>query len=172
VNKKRLSIVLAIFLLAQVISLPQNLGAEIQALNPPSRISEPFFQQISAALSFAISLYERDVLGPASRYEIKKELQKYNNGDVCFDLDNMIRKGLICYYHFSVSGENFTKNFIIRIFPTAKSVDKPDVDILYEMTVSNPPVTCQVLPGVNDILKDVVIKPHRVYDNKEVARSS
>lgn len=165
--KKKLSIVLAIFFLVQVCCLSQNLGAEVYALHPASRISEQSLQQASTAYYLTITAYEKELFSPAFRYEIENEAARLNSNGVRLDFDNMSRDGLICLYPVTIGG----KSFLMKIFMTAKNVEAPGLRIIDEMNIDSPPVTCQVLPCVNDILKDCRIKPDRIYNNTEAARS-
>lgn len=162
-NKKLLS-ALTVFLLIQGISLPQYGSAETLSLNPASRISEPSFRQISAAICLAVLFYKQDVLSPASRQDIISEFTKLNGGNVRFDIRKIARNGLVSLYPVRI-GDQY---FLIRIFLSAKDVEPPAVKILFEIKIDNPPVTCQILPAINDILRGCEIKPHKVYSTRQV----
>jgi hypothetical protein len=164
VKRKKLSGVLAVLFLIQVISLPQYLNAETFSLNPASRISEPSFQQISTAVCLAVLFYKQDVLSPVSRQDIISGFTKLNGGDVRFDIRKIARDGLVSLYPVTIAG----RDFLIRIFLSAKDVEPPPVKILFEIKIDNPPVTCQILPSINDILKSCEIKPHKVYSTHQV----
>ena len=163
-KKKKLLSILAVFFLIQGISLPEGASAGTFSLNPASRISEPSFQQISTAVCLAVLFYKQDVLSPASRQDIISEFAKLNGGDVRFDIRKISRDGLVSLYPVRI-GDQY---FLIRIFLSAKNIEPPPVKILFEIKIDNPPVTCQILPSINAILKSCEIKPHKVYSTRQV----
>ncbi|MCX5686464.1 MAG: hypothetical protein NTW09_03275 [Candidatus Omnitrophica bacterium] len=169
-NKKRLSIVLAIFFLVQVGCLPQNLSAEICALNIPSRIADPHFRNMNIAADVALSIYKKHELGKISKEDIAREFfGGAINECVKFDLDDLRlgKGGWTRYYPVSILGEDL----IARVFLSDEEVLQPNVKVIFEAKIENPRITCQIIPNVSDILKDCRIEPHRVYDNTEAARS-
>ncbi|MFH0763612.1 MAG: hypothetical protein V1927_01240 [Candidatus Omnitrophota bacterium] len=169
-DKKRLSIVLAIFFLAQAVSLPQNLGAEIYALNIPSRIADPYFRNMNIAADVALSIYKKHELGKISKEDIAR---KFSGGTineyVQFDLGDLRlgKGGCTRYYPVSILGEDF----IVRVFLSDEEVFQPKVKVVFEAKIENPGITCQIIPNVRAILKDCKIEPHRIYNNTEAARS-
>jgi hypothetical protein len=167
VKTRRAIVLQAIFFLVQGMWLSECLPSQACALNPPSRVSETVFKELATAISTAVCIYREDLFGPAFQRELVERFGQANNG-VRFDLANMSRDGITRYYPVQI-GE---KSFIIRIFPSAKQVSAPEARILFEIKIGNPPMTCQVLPGINSILEDCKIKPNISYSNSEVARSS
>jgi len=170
VNKKRLSIVLAIFFLVQAASLPRNLGAEIYSLSIPSRIADPHFRNMNIAADVALSIYIKHELGKISKENIAREFfGGVINEYVKFNLSDLRlgKGGCTRYYPVSILGENF----IARVFLSDEEAFQPKVKVLFEIKICNPPVTCQILPDISSILKDCRIAPHRVSDDTEVSRS-
>jgi len=172
---KKLSVITAIFSLAQAIASPVGVFPEISQLNPPvkTNLNDPniIFKCKAAILCEGLSLYKLDAIERCAKEEIIEQLGRPQDGlaPVRFDLDHMDigRKGWTRYYPFSSGG----KDFIIRIFLTAERAYQPKVEVLFEGSIGNPPVTFQILPGLNSILKDCRIKPHNFYSSTEAARN-
>jgi hypothetical protein len=88
---------------------------------------------------------------------------------VRFDLVNMHigKASFLRYYPFSIDG----KSFIMRMYLTAKGEPEPPVKVLYEGALYDGKVTFQVLPWLNEILKDCDIKPNSIRLQSEVNSS-
>ena len=166
--KKRLTIIVAVFFLAQGFWLSKCFPSQPCALNPSSRILELSFQQISSVVCTAVTIYKDDVFGPLFRNELADKYKAQDSLAVRFDVESAFGSGPERYYPVSIGGESF----IIRIFTTAKPVDDLGVNILFEMKLENPAVTCQVLPNISAILSDCKIKPRVHYSNTETLKSS
>ena len=174
-NKKRLSIVLAIFFLVQTIPLHSGLSQEaVYPLNPHTKVSlnEPdiCFQHVYAALCGALFIYRLDAV---KRYSGEALIRKASGipalSEVRFDMEHIDlgKKGWTRYYPFSVGD----RNFIARIFLTEERAYQPEVKVLFEANIKNPDVTFQILPGLSDILEGCQIKPHTIYPTSQVDRS-
>lgn len=169
-NKKRLSIILAIFFLVQAVSLPQNSIAENYSLNIPSRIADSCFRYMTSAAEVALAIYKMREFGNATRSEIEKQFA-YGviNEYIKFDLKDLRlgKGGFTRYYPVSILGGNF----IARVFLTAEEALQPKVKVVFEAKITDPGLTCQIIPDISSIIKDCKITPHKVYDNTEVGRS-
>lgn len=172
-NRKRLSILLALLFAVQAVASPKTYSAETYSLNPPTRVSlnEPQFliKKTCEVLCLALFIYKMDVIKQCHKNTIIKEYGSFMRSfsDVKFDLDRMDigknKDGLTRYYPFSVDG----KDFIARIFFTEYPL-QPDVKVLYEWSTKDRMLTLQILPGTNEILSGCKIKPHSIYSSKEV----
>lgn len=173
-NKKRLSIIAAVFFLVPAISFSHELSAETWLLSPPSKVSlnetNGYFKQLYDVLYLALSIYKSDAF---NRYSKEALIREYGsalvNSQVRFDLEHIDigKKGWTRYYPFSVDN----KRFILRIFLTEEYSYQPKVAVLFEVNFNNPAVTLQVLPGINAILKDCKIKQHVLYPFSQAAAS-
>lgn len=170
-NKKKLSIVLAIFFLVQSAAVAQNLDAEIYALNIPSRIADPYFRNMNIAAEAALSIYKKHELDKISKEDILRQFfGGAVNEYVKFDLDDLRlgKGGWTRYYPVSILGENF----IARVFLTDEEVLQYKAEVLFQARIEKPQrITCQIIPNVNEILRDCKIEPHKVYSNHQVATS-
>ena len=154
---------------------PSVLSFESSPLNPPTNIdvnySDPTVKKIYDAICIGVGLYELDTIGRLSKAEIERRYSGLSlNSEVRFDFANMDlgRKGWTRYYPFSVGD----KNFIMRIFLTDERSYQPEAPILYEGSITNPAVTFQVLPSINEIISGCKIQPRRTCSSSEVDRSS
>ena len=173
-NRKRLSILLALLFAVQAVASSSIYSTETYSLNPPTRVSlnEPQFliKKTCEVLCLALFIYKLDVVGQYHKNTIIKEYGDFirSFSDVKFDLDHMDigknKDGLTRYYPFSVDG----KYFIARIFYTDERTLQPDVKVLYEWTTKDQVFTLQILPGTNEILSGCKIKPHSIYSSDEV----
>ena len=173
-NKERWSIVLAIFFLVQYISPSQTYSATnfpLTQIKVDPNSTDICFKKIYDSLCVGLSIYKLDAIERYTKENLIKNLSNISTKtDVKFDLDNidMDKKGWTRYYPFSIGD----KNFIMRIFLTSELQYQPKVRVLYEGTLTNPAVTFQVLPPLNDILSDCKIKPIKTYLSTQVDRSS
>ena len=169
-NRKSLALIIAILILVQYSALPQELYPGTISLNPTEKVSlnKPeiaFLKKYDIyVLCLGLLIYKYDVLDKCSKDEIREGIARHKENNffslsgVDFDLDNIDyfnRKGFTRYYPFYIQG----KPFVIRIFRTDEKYFQPDVEILYEGKVQDPPVTFQILEGVNTILNDCRIGP-------------
>ncbi len=180
-NKKRLAVILTVFFLVQSSSSPQGLHAELQALNPPTKIDlkdpQICLKKLSDVLCLALFIYKLDTgYGSANNVRYSKEalIDKYgsflrNFSEVKFDLEriDIIKQRWTRYYPFSIEG----KRFLIRVFFTEQYDRQLAVSVLFEGTARSGELTFQILPGVNEILKDCNIRPHRIYLEDPLAQS-
>ena len=162
-SKKRLSIILAIFLLVQGISVGK-LSAGTCLLSPPTKVSlnesqiciKPSFSAICAALF----LYKLDVRNGYSKDRIKETYGEFIHrfSDAQFDLDRMDmgKKGWTRYYPFSIGD----KQYIMRIFLYEERYCQEQLPVIYEDYTRNKELVFQILPGINEMLKDSRIKPN------------
>ncbi len=173
-SKKKWSLLLAVFFMVQSITSSSILSFESSPLNPPTNIdvnySDPVMKKVYDAICLGIFLYELDTIKRLSKEDVERSCSGLLlNSLVRFDLANMNmgKKGWTRYYPFSIDG----KNFIMRIFLTAERLYQPAAPILYEGGISNPAVTFQVLPSLNEILSDCKVKPLKLYYSSSASRS-
>ena len=174
-GKKNLSLILAFLFLVQGAAFTQDLLPGTMSFKPASKVSlnkpEISFLKKYDIYIFctALLIYKLDTVQRYPKAIIKEKItNQYNNSDfglsdVNFDLDNIDyfrKKGFTRYYPFYVNGEPF----IIRIFRTDEKhfQPDPDIEILYEGSVKNPPVTFQILKGVNAILEHCRLTPQQM----------
>lgn len=173
-NKKRVPLVVAIFFLVQSIASSQAISLETWTLNPPTKVSlnksDICFKYLFETIYSALSLYRLDTI---ERYSKDALIREYGNTifnpEVRFDLEHIDigKKGWTRYYPFSIGG----RHFIIRIFLTDELTYQPKVMVLFESAIQNPAVTLQILPGLNEILRDCRIRPHDFYPVSPAATS-
>ncbi len=173
-NKKRLSIIAAIFLLVPAITSIHELSAETWVLSPPTKVSlnetNNYFRDLYDVFCLALSIYKSDALERCSKEALIKEYGSASvNSQARFDLEHIDigKKGWTRHYPVSIGD----KHFIIRIFLTEEYRYQPKVATLFEVNFNNPAVTLQVLPGINAILNDCKIKPHTLYPVSQAATS-
>lgn len=173
-DKRKWSAVLVVFFLLSDVIIPSVSTAVNYPLTQikvdPDTVDRSF-KKIYDSICFALSVYVSDVIERSSKESLVRNFsQVVLHPSIRFDLENMdiIKKGWTRYYPFSIDG----KEFIMRIFLTSERSYMPDAPILYEGSITNPAVTFQVLPSLNEILSDCKIKPQRTYSVSEVSRSS
>lgn len=168
-DKKRLSIVLAMLFLAQVTAFPETSYAETASL-ADTKLPSNCFRQLYSILYVALSIYKSDTIKGYSKEAIKDEFSgSFFNREVRFDLERIDigKKGWTRYYPFSVGKEHF----IVRIFLTEELAYQSKAPVLFEASIVNPAVTAQVLPGINDIIKDCRIRPYTFSPVSQTERS-
>ena len=165
---------MAVFFLVHSLASSSALSFESNPLNPPTNIdvnhSSPVVKDIFDAVCLGVSLYKFDAIQRLSKEEISSLYSGLSlRSEARFDIANMDlgRKGWTRYYPFSVGD----KSFIMRIFLTSERTYQSSVPILYEGSITDPAVTFQVLPSLNEILSTCKIKPQRTYYPYEANRS-
>ena len=165
--------IIAIFLVQGTAAL-QGALAESSSLNPPTKVNlnsqDIGFIDKYSIVHQAVYLYKIDAIGKAHRQEIIADYNTWTTSDTCaiFNVYNIEKDGWTRYYPVTVSDHVLT----VRVFLTSKRDCQAEVQVLYEGSIENPPVTFQVLPGVNDIIKDRQMKPHRPNYNAIAAVGS
>ncbi|MCX5668155.1 MAG: hypothetical protein NTY34_07615 [Candidatus Omnitrophica bacterium] len=173
-SKKKWSGILAVFFLVQSIMLPPMASAvnyPLTQIKTDSNYPDGYFKKTYDFIRFGLLLYKLDAIGRSSKEDLISNAGKMIlSPGISFDLDNIdvVRKGWTRYYPFSIDG----KDFIMRIFLTAERSYQPEAPILYEGSITNPAVTFQVLPSINEIISGCKIQPRRTYSSAEVNRSS
>ena len=81
---------------------------------------------------------------------------------------DLMRRGWTRYYPFSVG----RKMFIARIFLTKEAGFQPKVTVISELAVEDLGVTLQILPGIDEILKDRKITPNKTYSPYQADKSA
>ncbi len=172
-DKRRLAIILAFLFLAQSLGVTQDLLPGTISIEPTSKVSlnKPeisFLKKYDIyVLCLGLFIYKLDVVEKCSKNEIKQRIMNQHESaffdldGIDFDLENIDyfrKKGFTRYYPFNVH----RKPYIIRIFRTDEKYFQPDVEILYEGSIKTPPVTFQILKGVNAILEHCQIKPQKM----------
>lgn len=171
-NKKKVSVILAIFFLVQAIPFSQGLSQENCLLNPPTKVSlaEPdiYLQQRYYVVCLALSIYKKDAFEKGSVETLIGQFgDRSFNQRVRFDMSHMKRKGWTRYYPVFID----EKPFIVRVFLTEELIYQPKVKVLFEASIKNPPVTLQILPGINAVLADCKIKPYNTRLSSQVDSS-
>lgn len=172
-SKKRLHLILALLFAVQSTAFTQDLLPRTVSVEPASKVSlnkpqTPFLNKYDIyILCMALLIYKMDVVERYSKDEIKEKMaEQYDNSffnlaGVNFDLENIDyfrKKGLTRYYPFYIN----EKPFVIRIFRTDEKHHQPEVEVLYEGSVGEPPVTFQILKGVNAILEKCQLRPQNI----------
>jgi len=123
----------------------------------------------------ALFIYKLDAEKRYSKEKIKKEYSDFINrfSEAQFDLESMDigKKGWTRYYPFSVNGQSFIIRFFLASEIILRSKEIPEEKALYQDTIRNGKIIFQILPGVNEILKDRQIKPQAVYQDRPFATS-
>lgn len=135
-----------------------GLSADSCGLNPPTILETPYFRQVCSTIFIALNIYKLDAIeGNSKEAIIREHGRALFDPDVRFDLNNIDkgRKGWTRYYPVAVGAQQF----IVRIFLTGEKTFQPKMPVLFEMTIRDPAVTCQVLPGINSILESRRIRP-------------
>ena len=94
----------------------------------------------------------------------------FSGSDVRFDFEHidLMKKGWTRYYPFSV-GE---KRFVARIFLTKEAAFQQGLPVMSEIVIEDSGVTLQILPSIDEILKDCKIKPNRIYPSSQADKSA
>ena len=173
-NKRKSPILLAIVLLLCDVASPSVMSAAnfpLTQIKVNTESPDKCFKKIYESLCFGLSIYKSDVIHRHSKESLIRDFGKAAlNPSISFDLENIdvVKKGWTRYYPFSIDG----KSFIMRIFLTEEKLFQPAVPVLYEGSITNPAVTFQVLPSLNEILSDCRIKPTRAYSTRQVDSSA
>ena len=173
-NKRKWSILSAIFFLVQCLSPCEIFSAAnfpLTQIKVDSNSQDQYFKKIYDSICAGLFIYRLDVIERHAKENLIKDFgNAILKSEVKFDLENIDigKKGWTRYYPFSIGD----KNFIMRIFLTGELYYQPKARVLYEGTLSNPAVTFQILPSLNDILSDCKIKPFKTYSTAQVDRSS
>lgn len=159
---RRISILFASFLLlSQIFILSSVSAAENCGLTPPLRAESASFRQLSGTFCIALAIYKLDAVDHTPKDVIMRDHgAALINDDIRFDLEKMDtgKKGWTRYYPVEVGG----KPFIVRVFLTKELSYQPRLPVIYEMQISDPEVTCQVLPPINDMIAPQRIEPFRI----------
>lgn len=167
-NGKRLITFLSVFFLVQHVTPSQVLSnttfslAQVTQINVSSDSPDNSFKKIYESIYTGLAIYKLDAIEKCPKERMAAALGAIcRSSDIAFDLNNISlgKKGWTRYYPFSIGD----KNFIMRIFLTGELRYQPKVPVLYEGTLTEPPVTFQILPSINDILAVCKIKPIRTY---------
>lgn len=193
-DKKKLAIVLIVLFLVQNVTFAQELLPRTLPLNPHARVSLnkgrlSFSQKYDAVwdvLCMALLIYKLDALKKYSKDVVKESIMNeydrafFNLAGIKFDLDNIDigKKGWTRYYPFHIGD----KSYVIRIFRSEEQAYQPKLTVLLEGTVGikgryngtdkKIPVTFQILPGVNAILKKSKIEPQKLSPAPSAEASS
>ncbi|GEM_PF-1435254 len=178
-NKGKLLIAIACLILVHTMSAAATeIGTYL--LNPLKKVSptETGLKEIFARefniLAFALGIYHLDVEKRFSKNAIKKHLiigagkcEKILS--VVFDLDNIDfrRKGLTRYYPFKAGGNDY----IIRVFHSGERHYLEDFEIFYEGVFEESSIGFQIIPGINEILKEKKAEKIAVPDSGRFAAS-
>ncbi len=166
-------LILAFLFLVQGVAFTQDLLPGTILIEPALKVSlnKPEISVLERydiyILCTALLIYKLDTIEKCPKGIIKERITSqydrsfFDLSGINFDLENIDyfrKKGYTRYYPFYVNG----KPFVIRIFRTDEKYFQPDVEILYEASVKNPPVTFQILKGVNAILEHCKLKPQQM----------
>ena len=147
-----------------------SVAAEVSPLNPPTRFENITFRQLCGTVCMALAVYKLDAIeGLRKEAIMARHGRILSDCGVRFDLDRMDvkRKGWTRYYPVS-AGAN---TFVVRIFLTRERSYQPSVPVLYEMDISDPQVTCQILPSVSSIVESQRMSPIAISDHSPAGRS-
>ena len=165
-NKKITALIAVTLFLVQAITLTGVASPESLSPNPLTEINTGGanlpFKEACNFLCVALSLYRSDAFKSISKEELIKTYGSMLSGSgVRFDLEriDLMKSGWTRYYPFSV-GE---RRFVARIFLTRETSFQPKIRVLSELTIEDLEVTIQILPDVNEILKDIKTKPNKAY---------
>ena len=172
---KKTAIIAVTFFVAQAILLAGMTPAETYYQNPLTQINTGGDNlQFKATCSFlctVLSLYKSDAFNKMSKEElINRYGPALSGSEVRFDLEHidLMKKGWTRYYPFSV-GE---KRFVARIFLTKETAFQQGLPVISEIVIEDSGVTLQILPGIDEILKDCKIKPNRIYPSFQADKSA
>jgi hypothetical protein len=154
-------------------SVDATLDVRTSPINPLKKVSpteisikENFAREFNV-LAFALGLYYLDTHGRLSKDEIKEKL----TGDIdkcresfalSFDLDNIDfrKKGFTRYYPFRVND----KDYIIRIFDVNERHYLAASEVFYEGVFEESKLGFQILPGINEMLKNTKAAKLPIYE--------
>ena len=132
-NKKKVPILVGIFLLVHVTASSLGFSEVTCPLSPQTKVSsnnsDVAFKQLYDTIYIAISIYKSDALGRFTKGEL---MRRFNaalfNREVRFDLEHIDinKKGWTRYYQVYI-GE---KQFIVRIFLTEEKSYQYDAKVL------------------------------------------
>lgn len=164
-DKKKMCVILAFLFLVQGAAFTQDLLPGTISITPASKVS--LNKAEIYILCMGLLIYKLDTIERFSKDVIKERITSqydrsfFDSSGVNFDLENIDyfgKRGCTRYYPFYVN----EKPFVVRIFRTDEKHFQPDVEILYEAGMENPPVTLQILKGVNAILEHCRLEPHQM----------
>jgi hypothetical protein len=150
--------IIALFLLCQIFGISSASASEGCVLNPPSRAENPSFRQLYGTSCLAITIYKLDAIeGLHKDVIMRQHSAALFNDAIRFDLEKIYtqKKGFTRYYPVTVEG----KVFVVRVFLTKELPYQPRLTVLYEVSITDPEVTCQILSSVNDIVSSRKIEP-------------
>lgn len=156
--KKISSAIIFLLCIAQVSWAGPAFTPENAPLTPPTRIDNVPFRQLCETICMALAVYRLDAVEGLRKGAIIAEHGRILSGTgVSFDLDRIDtkKKGWTRYYPVLVDGHTF----IVRIFLTRESTYQAEARVLYEIRISDPEVTCQVLSSVNSIVESHKMTP-------------
>lgn len=169
--KRRSVLIATVVLVATFIGGPVLcLPVEGSYLAVSARLDNTFFRQACSAVFLALSIYEMDALaGKRKDAIIGLHGSHLVKDDIQLDLEkiDIRKKGWTRYYPVTIAGQPF----IVRIFLTKETTYQTQMPIIFEVKMKEPPVTCQILPGIKDILESCKIRPHRISLDLQAARS-
>jgi len=160
-----------LFLVPSIIAVPQGMLPGTLPIQPESKVSltksKITFKQKFDILCLALLIYKLDAVKRCSKGVVQEILRKEYDGafvnfvGLQFDLENIDlgKKGWTRYYPFSI----YDDHYIVRVFLTAERAYQPAVTVLHEGVIKSPPVTFQILPGLNSILDQCEIEPANIY---------
>lgn len=172
-DRKRLCLILALLLMVQNVALAQDLLLGTFPIEPTSKVSlnKPeisFLKKYDIyILCTALFIYRLDAIERNPKNIVKEIIKDHTDeadfrlSDVYFDLENIDyfgKRGFTRYYPFYVHGQPY----IIRIFRTDEKHHQPEVRVLYEGDIKSPPVSFQILEGVNAILEQCNLGPQEM----------
>ena len=156
---KKISVTIIFLLCIGQLSGPcLALTVESSQLNPPTRIDSIPFRQLTGTICMALAMYKLDAVdGERKEAIIKEHGRAFLDRDVRFDLEKMDarKKGWTRYYPVFVGAQTF----VVRIFLTRELSYQSPATVLYEMSVPDPQVTCQILPSISSIVESQKISP-------------
>ena len=173
-NKRKWFILLAIFFLVQYITPSEIYSAAnfpLTQIRVDSNSQDDCFKKIYNSICVGLFIYRLDAIEKHTKEDLIRNFKNtLIKTDVRFDLDNIDigKKGWTRYYPFSIGD----KNFIMRIFLTEEFSYQQKAQVLYEGILTDPAITFQILPSLNDILSDCRIKPIKTYSSSQVDKSS
>ncbi len=174
-TKRLLSMLLTCFMIVLNIGVSDILAGTDSILAPSSRINESIstlsVKNSLSILEYALYIYRLDAIDRLKQNVIIDKCLNRSMATInfTFDLERMgvKRKGWTRYYPVMI-GQEF---YIVRIFLTKERAYQSPMAPELEVKISNPPVTCQIISGVNGILKDLPIAPESMDSNSPAHKS-
>lgn len=148
----------------------------LHSLSAPTRIDlnnpDILLDELWDVVRSALFIYSLDAVTRHPKEEVIRKVISASaivssKARFALDLIDVGKKGWTRYYPFSIGDTQF----VVRIFLTAERAYQAEAKVLFEGSLENPPVTFQILPDLNSILRDCVIKPHVIHPSSEAARS-